>query len=314
MGDSAFLGKSHWIVTAFVREITSSVPTTMEETEINGAAPYLPEEIITNILMRLPVKSLIRFRCVCKYWENLFKTPFFIATHLRQSHKNPFLIFSPDYPYNNIPLRLLDCEMQLRDVQKAPLFHSLVSALSVYIIGSINGLLCFVTLSTLVNDYKILVIYALYSDGMVCGVDVYSLNEGSWKEIEAGNLFEISYASSTVSCNGAIFIYGLKLGKEEIVSFDIATEVFTFISWPPLSGDPSFNLTVYEDKLALLTTSAIGASSKVDLWVMEEGMSSSEEGWNWIKKFTSDSYPWEFTPCTIWRNEIVVYGIEIEVK
>ncbi|KAI9127163.1 hypothetical protein K1719_001722 [Acacia pycnantha] len=116
---------------------------------------------------------------------------------------------------------------------------------------------------------------------------------------------------STVSCNGAIFAYGLKLGKEVIVSFDIATKVFTLIPWPPLSGDPSINLTVYEDKLALLITSAKGASSKVDLGVIEEDMGSSGERGIWIKKFTSDPYPWEFIPWTIWRNEIVVFGTEI---
>ncbi|KAK4259464.1 hypothetical protein QN277_005793 [Acacia crassicarpa] len=321
----------------------------MEETKINGAAPYLPEEVITNILMRLPVKPLMRFRCVCKNWENLYKTPFFIAAHLRHSQQNPFLMFSHDYLCNDLPLRLLDCDMQLRDVQKAPLFHSLLS----YFIGSCNGLLCFITMrycnfpssfllwnpatrhsievpvsrtinyhvhhmeigfgfSTLVNDYKILVIYALYSDRMVCGVDVYSLNKGSWKEIAVGNLFDISFVSPAVSCNGAIFTSGLKLGKKVIVSFDIATEVFTFIPWPPLLDHPTFSkFTVYDGKFALLTTNLIGTPSKVDLWVIEEDMSSSEDRWNWIKKFTSDPYPCEFIPWTIWRNKVVVSRTEI---
>ncbi|KAI9127419.1 hypothetical protein K1719_001978 [Acacia pycnantha] len=198
----------------------------MEETEINGAATYLPEEIITNIFMRLPVKSVMRFRCVCKYWENLFKTPFFI-TYLKI------------------------CRY-------------------VCLIASCNS--------------------------------------------EMSRRHPCSIPWSNVSCNGAIFAYGLKLGKEVLVSFDIATEVFTLIQWPPLSGDPSINLTVYEDKLALLITSTIGASSKVDLWVIEEDMGSSWERWNWIKKFTSDPYPREFIPWIIWRNEIVVSGTEIGVE
>ncbi|KAI9124321.1 hypothetical protein K1719_005621 [Acacia pycnantha] len=337
----------------------------MEQTVINGAAPYLPEEISINILKRLPVNSLIRFQCVCKHWENLFKTPSFIAAHLCQSHQNPSFIFSHDHLLNNLPLRLLDCEMQLRDVQKAPLFDSLASASCDNIVGSSNGLLCLVIrvcsrfpsllvwnpvtgdgikapisrivdmyddhyvlgyvlgfgFSPLDNDYKIVAIYNENS-GLVSGVDLYSLSRRSWKEIEFRNLEKVSCYCSRFSSNnkGAIFTRGFKLGKgmegvDVIVSFDMAKEVFTLISWPPLWGNLHCNLALYEDKPAVITTSAMRASSNVssnvDLWVMEEDMSSSGERWSWIKKFTSDPHPWAFIPGTIWINEIVVSGIEI---
>ncbi|KAK4254252.1 hypothetical protein QN277_009656 [Acacia crassicarpa] len=41
-----------------------------------GDNPYLPPEIIIDILKRLCVKSLLRFRAVCKDWRNLLKSPF----------------------------------------------------------------------------------------------------------------------------------------------------------------------------------------------------------------------------------------------
>ncbi|OIT06099.1 PREDICTED: putative F-box protein At3g10240 [Nicotiana attenuata] len=44
-----------------------------------------PREIISNILSRLPVKSLLRFRCVCKPWRNLISKPNFIAAHFSHS-------------------------------------------------------------------------------------------------------------------------------------------------------------------------------------------------------------------------------------
>ncbi|KAI9124085.1 hypothetical protein K1719_005385 [Acacia pycnantha] len=312
----------------------------MEQTVINGATPYLAEEIIINILKRLPVKSLIRFQCVCKHWKNLFKTPFFIAAHLCHSHQNPSFIFSHDDLLSNLPLRLLDCEMQLREVQRAPLFDSLASSLCYNIVGSSNGLLCLVIrhlcsifisflvwnpvtgdgrevpisrifdenddqyvfgfgFSPLDNDYKIVAIYSDFR-GLVSGVDVYSLSRGSWKEIELRSLEKVSCSwskFSSTNINGAMFTYGLKLGKEMeqvkvkvIVSFDMGKEVFTLISWPPLWGNLYSHLALYEDKPAVITTSAIGASSNVDLWVMEENMSSSGERQNWIKKFTSDPH------------------------
>ncbi|XP_015168124.1 F-box protein CPR30-like [Solanum tuberosum] len=42
----------------------------------------LSEDIIFEILTRLHVTSLIRFKCVCKFWYSLIKNPNFISKHL----------------------------------------------------------------------------------------------------------------------------------------------------------------------------------------------------------------------------------------
>ncbi|KAJ7954009.1 F-box protein [Quillaja saponaria] len=55
----------------------------------------LPNEIIFfNILPRLPPKSLLRFRCVCKSWDSLIRKPSFIKFHqtTRASNHTHFLI------------------------------------------------------------------------------------------------------------------------------------------------------------------------------------------------------------------------------
>ncbi|XP_022723785.1 F-box/kelch-repeat protein At3g06240-like [Durio zibethinus] len=51
------------------------------------AAGNLPGEIIWDILSRLPVKSLMRFRCVHKTWCYLFTTSSFVSAHLK-NHNN----------------------------------------------------------------------------------------------------------------------------------------------------------------------------------------------------------------------------------
>ncbi|KAK8481577.1 hypothetical protein V6N11_063387 [Hibiscus sabdariffa] len=45
----------------------------------------LPEMLVLDILSKLPVKSLTRFKCVCKAWSSSFQTPFFIT---QQHHNN----------------------------------------------------------------------------------------------------------------------------------------------------------------------------------------------------------------------------------
>ncbi|KAJ1393158.1 F-box-like domain superfamily [Sesbania bispinosa] len=47
--------------------------------------PILHDELIGNILSWLPVKSLMRFQCVCKSWKSLISDPQFVKLHLRQS-------------------------------------------------------------------------------------------------------------------------------------------------------------------------------------------------------------------------------------
>lgn len=42
----------------------------------------MPENVIRDILLKLPVKSLMRCRCVCKSWCALIGSPFFVTQHL----------------------------------------------------------------------------------------------------------------------------------------------------------------------------------------------------------------------------------------
>lgn len=47
-----------------------------------AAELILMEEIIMNILVRLPVKSLVRFKCVSKSWRSLISDTYFIRMHV----------------------------------------------------------------------------------------------------------------------------------------------------------------------------------------------------------------------------------------
>jgi hypothetical protein len=50
--------------------------------------PMISDEIIFEILARLPVKDLMRFKSVSKVWRAMISDPLFIRLHLQQSAKN----------------------------------------------------------------------------------------------------------------------------------------------------------------------------------------------------------------------------------
>ncbi|XP_054779496.1 F-box/kelch-repeat protein At3g06240-like [Prosopis cineraria] len=292
--------------------------------------PFLPEEIIRDILIRLPAKSLIRFRCVCKQWRNLFKTPSFIQEHLNHTSQNPSLLLQPK------DLWLLDCEMQLKKVDNAPLIDS---SNTFRVVGSSNGLLlvgicnrfpCFLLwnpatrevrpvpsvtvlsedsprnagfgFSPILNDYKIVVPYDSSYLYDVLPVAVYSLRSGSWKKVECG-IKNIGIRSGSITVNGSMYWFGF-LWKENtgnyndgIVSFDIANEVFKWIPIPDWSTSFT-SLTVHENKLAVLSSPFTEDLS--ELWVMEDGT-----GVSWAKKYSNHLFPSLVRPVAMWRNQIV---------
>ncbi|KAK2361906.1 F-box/kelch-repeat protein [Trifolium repens] len=48
----------------------------------------LPEYLITEVLSFLPVKCLLRFRCVSMSWNTLILDPAFVKLHLNRSTRN----------------------------------------------------------------------------------------------------------------------------------------------------------------------------------------------------------------------------------
>ncbi|CAK8563584.1 unnamed protein product [Lathyrus sativus] len=76
---------------------------------------HVPHELIIQILLRLPVKSLIRFKCVCKLWFSLisrnshFANSHFELTEATHNHRILFISSSPH------EFRSIDLEASLDD-------------------------------------------------------------------------------------------------------------------------------------------------------------------------------------------------------
>ncbi|RAL51938.1 hypothetical protein DM860_010656 [Cuscuta australis] len=308
----------------------------------NAGTQSLPEYLIRDILRRLEVKSLIRFQCVSKQWKTLINAPSFIAEHLRR--QSPCLLFQGE-AHRNLQLRLLDRDLQARDMQVQPSVFGLESP---KIVGSSNGLLCLriekeLHLSTIllwnpairelritprllgrrmdflnvgfgfspiINDYKVVVIRRPDYYNRPPHVDVYSLTSGSWKSVDHNILEGIRLKGSRVIANGVMFWHVGNDDADMILSFDIAMEVLALIPFPVVANrDLCIKLAVYGNKLAMLVKDYSWRNSKpecIDLWVMDEGDVASSYGHE-KRSWTKkcNTFPCKVHPRMIWNNEIV---------
>ncbi|KAB1206649.1 hypothetical protein CJ030_MR7G001537 [Morella rubra] len=104
----------------------------------------LEPDVVSDILSRLPIKSLVRFQGVSKSWCSLIKDPHFIRKHFNQSTSSD----------RNGGILIKYCCPTARKYGISFLFHDSFSPLSRYevppqidirhlkVVGSCNGLLC----------------------------------------------------------------------------------------------------------------------------------------------------------------------------
>ncbi|KAL3526653.1 hypothetical protein ACH5RR_011309 [Cinchona calisaya] len=107
----------------------------------------LPEDVLTEILIRLPVKSLLQFRCVCKAWCALIKSPLFINIHLSRSRMNNKCVmvnrFIKDENKNMISYHSHDDKESLRVVEVPYLLEPPRFDLEhAKLLGPCNGIIC----------------------------------------------------------------------------------------------------------------------------------------------------------------------------
>ncbi|CAL1403688.1 unnamed protein product [Linum trigynum] len=103
----------------------------------------LPGDVLIDILTRLPVKSILRFKSVSKHWSTLPTTPQFVAAHLRRSSAdNPLLIVHHGFTLGNLRLSVYDAELAttLHPDLKFPVES--FNEFSPSVVGSCNGLVC----------------------------------------------------------------------------------------------------------------------------------------------------------------------------
>ncbi|XP_059665480.1 F-box protein CPR1-like [Cornus florida] len=227
---------------------------------------YLPEDVLIDIFTRLPIKTLLQIRCVCKSLYALINNPSFITAHINRtiSHTNtPLLLLN--YHIDKKEHYSIHCDD--KTFVECTVCHSSISYLRV--VGSCNGLICLsddihgytdliilwnpaidksVTLTfasdshecvlgfgfdSRANDYKVVRIVYLH-DSFESEVDVYELSTGLWRSIgTAAPLYHMILCHlSHVFVNGASHWIAIEENRYLILSFDMGSEVFKEIMLP----------------------------------------------------------------------------------
>ncbi|XP_045827513.1 F-box/kelch-repeat protein At3g23880-like [Trifolium pratense] len=127
--------------------------------ETKNTLPYLSHELIIQILLRLPVKSLIRFKCVCKSWLSLISDPHFTNSHFQttaETHSRRIMFISYSPP---LQTRFIDYEPSIHQhTASASLnlnFTPFESYPHIQIIGSCRGFILFDCYCKQIHDYII---------------------------------------------------------------------------------------------------------------------------------------------------------------
>ncbi|KAM3396552.1 hypothetical protein P3S68_000064 [Capsicum galapagoense] len=299
----------------------------------------LPPEIITEILSRLPVKSLLKFRSVSKSWLALICSPEFINTHLSLStnkEETLHLIILNDLEFGD--------KWCFKGCPVASLFNNSVTeavdlgypieddSYDLHIVGSCNELILLwwegpnydpvygLGYDELHRDYKVVGIFYHYTaNDRVDDVEikVYNLKSDCWNSVEyCGESFVIK--NNDGSYEDILIFSGLLVdGKlhwnmgtnKNILSFDIANEKWDNVEKPSSYGvgeTESFvwklgsNLCVYTDY----------KETQFCIWVMKEyGVKQS-----WIKKYTI-RYPNDkkyFSPLFVSNKGEMLFLIQSE--
>lgn len=301
------------------------------------------DDIICEILARLPVKSLMRFRCVCKSWRALVAGSYFVKKHFLYqergiSHNTSRLLFSIDPPQSIDYEALKDLEED-GDGQFAnrelhfPVRIPDYSTARKRIVGSCNGLVCveidgtgIVLWNPCTRDFKVLPSpptkfhsFDLYGFGYDSTTDdykvikgrhkvslirVFTLKNGSWMTLCNHKAAMCSGQGSLV--NGALhwFVPGL---PSKILSFDLAEETFEEIGPLPDRGYLSRTLILIHRNCLCLYRTLLGLPG-VLIWMMKEY--GVNESWTQVIQLSLETCPEAYLRllCILENGEILIHS------
>ncbi|PHT77907.1 hypothetical protein T459_15959 [Capsicum annuum] len=195
---------------------------------------HLQEEIIMDIPSRLPVLSLLRFKCVSKCWMTLISEPYFTLKHLNHAKNNQnsqkILVLHGEFPLHcsSLSSASLSLAQLAEDVRKLD-WPSNPRPWRFRMYCCCDGLALIKLRDYPRDDYKILKI----DDAAHC--EILALKSGSWRKIDkrpSGVFSVLSDTEDSLAFVQGAFHWLDALLENPLISFSISNEVYGEIPLP----------------------------------------------------------------------------------
>ncbi|XP_057764999.1 F-box protein At3g07870-like [Salvia miltiorrhiza] len=266
---------------------------------------HLPSEIVTNILLRLSVRSIAISKCVCKPWLDLLDADDFVNFHLSRSVP-ALAVLIPKGGSNRCQLFELGDELDLDRLHDPLTKFDFPHGATIE--GSANGLLilqndelndalyvcnpitrefCEVPsppegfgfgygyghvygfgASTITGQHKVVCFNHKSHVDPGSGCHVYTLGTGSWRRVE-GSPIVYAYGDFGAFVNGNLhwIVASESRDKGCISCFDVETECFSAFSPPIERCSLSLSLFTLRDCLCFCDESA---ADEIVIWLVKE--------------------------------------------
>jgi len=299
--------------------------------------PFLPEELIVEILVRLPVRLLLQYKCVCKTWKTLISDPQFAKSHVLSSNASLRLV-SIVCGLGRIPIISYPLKLPLEDTSK-PQSITLVArhwSRLRHILGSCNGLICLydhrlskfrlwnpsINLKSSssptilcfhrkrilycgfgydrVNDtYKLLVVVQNKSNSKETKTILYTFGENSWTSVQN---FPCGPPCDTYSGFGKFVSGSLNwiVNKDVIISFDLGKETYGEMLLPQHHYDP----VLYVLSNCICVSFYHSKEKSWVMWMMKEY--GVVESWTKLMIFPQDGRPLSKDALFISENGVLL--------
>ncbi|XP_050273971.1 putative F-box protein At1g50870 isoform X3 [Quercus robur] len=284
----------------------------------------LPEDLIIQILLWLPVVSLLRFKCVCKSWCALINGQNFINKHLLHnqttSNKNRnagFLLIQRQKSSNDHVFSKLQYEsLEILSTQAVPSpYIGIPKHIQINIVSSINGLVCLnlnagntdiVLWNPATNETKVLP----KSSISYPQAEVYCLSTGSWRTVSTSAPGYFMDSGCYRTYTKGMFSWSASIRDDldffpGILSFDMSNEVFLTTTLPDGDlEDPNGTWRIFFVLNELVSLVTFGKDRErlencFYIWsLLEYGVKES-----WIKLFTIGPLMGIEEPLGFWKNE-----------
>ncbi|XP_061955277.1 F-box protein CPR1-like [Populus nigra] len=249
---------------------------------------FLPQDMLTGILARLPFKTILQCRCVSKTWYSLISRSTFATHHLNKTTKtknSDILLFRycsresngeiehyflyPDEGFPDNHLEELDCPFKstwaalwnpsIRKTVSIPRPNVTFTSHGSFVHSLGFGF------DSISNDYKLVRVVYLQDcsfgfDEVPPMVEVYTMRRGCWGMITNDLKYVIREQSACAFLNGACHWIGYNsLERDEprhaTVAFNLGNEVFVQMTVPDCLVWDDFidiSLTVFDGMLSLV--------------------------------------------------------------